>query len=126
MLELHPNVKSQRSNFRILEYNPFDPDTQSTVATVATGNDERWKIVRGPSSTMLELYTRTEKSKAREEVSTWQRQHFSIDACARRRVDSNEPWALLGLVAYGEPPREDMQAAESEVVGLRLEIHCQR
>ncbi|MEA5509891.1 plasma-membrane proton-efflux P-type ATPase [Crocosphaera sp. UHCC 0190] len=109
-------------NYRIVHFQPFDPVSKRTEATVENSNRDRFKVSKGAPQVILKLSSNVEQVQPQVDQA--------IDEFARRgfrslgvaRTDAQGNWQFLGILPLFDPPRSDSQLMIREVRKLGISL----
>jgi H+-transporting ATPase len=101
------NVAASLSNYKVLDFKPFDPVSKRTEATVETAEGNKIRVSKGAPQVFLSLISnKTEIEKELTEiVNTFA--HKGYRALGVAKSDGEGNWQYVGLLAIYDPPRKD-------------------
>ena len=112
------------SSYRIVHFQPFDPVSKCTEATVETSNRDYFKVSKGAPQVILKLSSNVEQVKHQvdQAINEFARRGFRSLGVAR--TDAQENWQFLGILPLFDPPRSDSQLMIQEVrkLGIYLKM----
>lgn len=125
-LRYYPHVKSVLTQYKVLEFHPFDPVSKKVTAVVESPEGERITCMKG--APLFVLRTVEESHPLAEEVDTdyknkvaeFALRGFRSLGVARKRGDSQ--WEILGIMPCSDPPRDDTAKTINEAKTLGLSI----
>ena len=116
--------ESDASEMQVIHFQPFDPVSKRTEATVRDPNGQEFKTSKGAPQVILDLASPTEA--VRQQVTA------KIDQFAARgfrslgvaETDANGNWRFLGVLPLYDPPREDSKStiATAGRMGCRVKM----
>jgi H+-transporting ATPase len=103
----HKNVAASQSNYKVVDFKPFDPVSKRTEATVETAEGKKIQVSKGAPQVFLPLISnKTEIEKQINEiVNTFAGKGYRALGVAKS--DGKGNWQYVGLLAVYDPPRED-------------------
>lgn len=114
-------ASSKHGEWRVTRFQPFDPVTKRTEATVEAGT-LRFQVAKGAPQAILELVAPAQS--LRDSVTT------ALDAEAAKgyrtlgvaRTDASGRWHFLGLLPLSDPPRPDSKETIDAIRGMGVEV----
>jgi len=110
--------------FQVLHFQPFDPVSKRTEATIQGGDGAQFKVTKGAPQVILALSANPGQVKAAAEqaVNDFAARGFRSLGVARAGTDGS--WQLLGILPLFDPPREDAKAtiAAALVMGVKIKM----
>ncbi|WP_051335299.1 plasma-membrane proton-efflux P-type ATPase [Methylocapsa acidiphila] len=105
-------------------YQPFDPVTKRTEATVADASGNIVQVAKGAPQVILDLVKMegAERETADRRVADFAAKGFRTLGVAR--ADPGENWRFLGFIPLSDPPRVDSKEtiARAEAYGVRVKM----
>ncbi|KAF1970165.1 plasma membrane ATPase [Bimuria novae-zelandiae CBS 107.79] len=96
--------------YRVVDFQPFDPVSKKVQAVVESHKGERIICVKGAPLAVLKT----------DKVAEFATRGFRSLGVARKRI--NSPWEILGIMPCSDPPRHDTARTIKEAVTLGLRI----
>ncbi len=118
-------LKSQLSDWKRLDFIPFDPIRKRTEATVER-NGDRMRIVKGAPQVIFSLCEQFNHHEevleaAQDQVDAFAEKGYRTLAVAISR-EADESYELVGLIPFYDPPREDSAQTISEALKLGVSV----
>ncbi|RAH67018.1 plasma-membrane proton-efflux P-type ATPase [Aspergillus aculeatinus CBS 121060] len=125
-LSSYPCAKAKLTEYKVIEFSPFDPVSKKVKAVVQSSEGERITCVKG--SPLFVLRTVQQDHAIPEEIETayknkvaeFATRGFRSLGVARKRGDGE--WEILGIMPCSDPPRHDTAKTISEAQTLGLSI----
>nr|KMM67318.1 plasma membrane ATPase [Coccidioides posadasii RMSCC 3488] len=125
-LKYYPRAKSVLTQYKVLEFHPFDPVSKKVSAIVESPQGERITCVKG--APLFVLRTVEEDHPIPEEidaayknkVAEFATRGFRSLGVARKRGEGS--WEILGIMPCSDPPRHDTAKTINEAKTLGLSI----
>ncbi|OAX79977.1 plasma membrane ATPase [Emergomyces africanus] len=125
-LRYYPRAKSVLTQYKVLEFHPFDPVSKKVSAIVMSPQGERITCVKG--APLFVLKTVEEDHPIPEEVDNayknkvaeFATRGFRSLGVARKRGEGS--WEILGIMPCSDPPRHDTAKTINEAKTLGLSI----
>ncbi|KAF4175048.1 hypothetical protein CNMCM8694_002044 [Aspergillus lentulus] len=125
-LRHYPRAKAALTQYKVLEFHPFDPVSKKVTAVVRSPQGRRMTCVKG--APLFVLKTVEEDHSIPEEIDTayknkvaeFATRGFRSLGVARRRDQGS--WEILGIMPCSDPPRHDTAKTISEAKSLGLSI----
>ncbi|KKZ61539.1 plasma membrane ATPase [[Emmonsia] crescens] len=125
-LRYYPRAKSVLTQYKVLEFHPFDPVSKKVSAIVMSPQGERITCVKG--APLFVLKTVEEDHPIPEEidnayknkVAEFATRGFRSLGVARKRGEGS--WEILGIMPCSDPPRHDTAKTINEAKTLGLSI----
>jgi H+-transporting ATPase len=107
---------------QILHFQPFDPVSKRSEATVRGSDGKTFKVTKGAPQVILALAANRSsiQSKVDEAVSAFAARGFRSLGVARTDADGH--WQLLGVLPLYDPPREDSKSTIVTAEGMGVDI----
>ncbi|PWY86874.1 plasma membrane ATPase [Aspergillus heteromorphus CBS 117.55] len=125
-LSSYPTAKSMLTQFKVLEFSPFDPVSKKVTAVVQSPQGKRITCVKG--SPLFVLRTVQQDHHIPEDVEQSYKNKVAEFATrgfrslgVARKCDGGE-WEILGIMPCSDPPRHDTAKTISEAQTLGLSI----
>jgi H+-transporting ATPase len=118
------NIATSFSNYKVLDFKPFDPVSKRTEATVETAEGHKIRVSKGAPQVFLSLISnRTEiENKINEIVDAFASKGYRALGVAKSDEEGN--WQYVGLLAVYDPPREDsaetIKTAQSMGINVKM------
>jgi H+-transporting ATPase len=96
-----------QDNYQIIHFQPFDPVSKRTEATVKLPQRPQYKVSKGAPQVILGLSSNAEqiKDKVYEAVDAFASRGFRSLGTAR--TDEKDQWQFMGVIPLYDPPRQD-------------------
>jgi H+-transporting ATPase len=121
VLQASPSLaEGDAQSFETLSFEPFDPVSKRTEATVRSPDGKELRVSKGAPQAILSL------AEDREEVGP--RVKVAVEDFASKGYRSlgvalkTDRWRFVGLIALFDPPREDSAATIAEAVSMGLKV----
>ncbi|OJJ47947.1 hypothetical protein ASPZODRAFT_115259 [Penicilliopsis zonata CBS 506.65] len=125
-LRYYPRAKSALTQYKVLEFHPFDPVSKKVTAVVQSPQGERIVCVKGAPlfvlKTVEEDHTIPEHIDVayKNKVAEFATRGFRSLGVARKRGEGR--WEILGIMPCSDPPRHDTAKTINEAKTLGLSI----
>ncbi|MGW8318658.1 MAG: plasma-membrane proton-efflux P-type ATPase, partial [Candidatus Promineifilaceae bacterium] len=114
----------QVQDYQVLHFQPFDPVSKRTEATVKDKDGRAFKVAKGAPQVILALANNADqvRPKVEETIEAFAKRGFRSLGVAR--ADDESSWRFLGVLPLYDPPREDSAAtiASAEQMGLDVKM----
>ncbi|KAL1867210.1 plasma membrane H+-ATPase [Paecilomyces lecythidis] len=127
-LRYYPRAKSALTQYKVIDFHPFDPVSKKVVAVVQSPQGERITCVKG--APLFVLKTVEEDHQIPEEVDNayknkvaeFATRGFRSLGVARKRGEG--AWEILGIMPCSDPPRYDTAKTihEAKTLGLSIKM----
>ncbi|KAJ9405867.1 hypothetical protein DTO045G8_6378 [Paecilomyces variotii] len=127
-LRYYPRAKSALTQYKVVDFHPFDPVSKKVVAVVQSPQGERITCVKG--APLFVLKTVEEDHQIPEEidnayknkVAEFATRGFRSLGVARKRGEG--AWEILGIMPCSDPPRHDTAKTihEAKTLGLSIKM----
>ncbi|KAJ9295294.1 hypothetical protein DTO271G3_6117 [Paecilomyces variotii] len=127
-LRYYPRAKSALTQYKVIDFYPFDPVSKKVVAVVQSPQGERITCVKG--APLFVLKTVEEDHQIPEEidnayknkVAEFATRGFRSLGVARKRGEG--AWEILGIMPCSDPPRHDTAKTihEAKTLGLSIKM----
>ncbi|WOJ89231.1 plasma-membrane proton-efflux P-type ATPase [Methylocapsa polymorpha] len=112
------------ASFKPKDYQPFDPVTKRTEATVEGVDGKALRVAKGAPQVILDLVKMTgaEREAADKRVDEFAAKGFRTLGVAR--AEAGEAWSFLGFIPLYDPPRVDSKEtiSRAEAYGVRIKM----
>jgi H+-transporting ATPase len=125
-LRFYPRARNALSQYKVLDFQPFDPVSKKVQAVVQSPQGERIICVKGAPLAVLktveedhpipDMVDEAYKNKVAEFAS----RGFRSLGVARKR--NGHPWEIMGIMPCSDPPRHDTGRTINEAMTLGLRI----
>ncbi len=118
------SITSTVNNVTKKNFQPFDPVSKRTEATVSDSKGNIFKVSKGAPQVILTLVSADETSvnKVNEDINAFASKGYRALGVAKS--DENGKWRYVGLIALYDPPRDDsaetIKTAES--MGIKVKM----
>ena len=116
--------EQELNNYRITHFQPFDPVSKRTEATVSNDDYPIFQVTKGAPQVIMSLATNAGEVRKQVEqaVNEFARRGFRSLGVARTDVKGN--WQFLGVIPLYDPPREDSKAtlAMARQMGIKVKM----
>jgi H+-transporting ATPase len=118
------SIASTVNNVTKKNFQPFDPVSKRTEATVSDSKGNIFKVSKGAPQVILTLVSADETSvnKVNEDINAFASKGYRALGVAKS--DENGKWRYVGLIALYDPPRDDsaetIKTAES--MGIKVKM----
>ena len=127
-LRLYPGAMSLLSQFRVVEFTPFDPVSKIVIAIVESSRGDLSTCVKGAPPAVIKMVTKAQKvpeatmKEYNDKVAEFAIHGLRSLGVARKRYGG--PWEILGIVPCSDLPRYDtcMTIAEAKDLGLKIKM----
>jgi H+-transporting ATPase len=117
-------TSADTKGYEVLHFQPFDPVSKRTEATVRGANGARFNVSKGAPQVILKLVGDggAAQAEAVKAVNEFAARGFRSLGVAR--TDAEGRWKLLGVLPLSDPPREDSKAtiATAREMGIRVKM----
>nr|Q07421.1 RecName: Full=Plasma membrane ATPase; AltName: Full=Proton pump [Histoplasma capsulatum]AAB53772.1 ATPase [Histoplasma capsulatum]prf//2004293A H ATPase [Histoplasma capsulatum] len=125
-LRYYPRAKSVLTQYKVLEFHPFDPVSKKVSAVVLSPQGERITCVKGAPLSVLKTVEEDHPipdevdSAYKNKVAEFATRGFRSLGVARKRGEGS--WEILGIMPCSDPPRHDTAKTINEAKTLGLSI----
>jgi H+-transporting ATPase len=114
--------QEQFNSYSISQFQPFDPVSKRTEATVQTADGQTFKVSKGAPQVILALAANVAEIQPQVEqtVAEFARRGFRSLGVAKTK-ESGE-WQFLGVLPLYDPPRSDSQMTIQEMRSLGVKV----
>ncbi|KAG0636930.1 hypothetical protein HOY80DRAFT_890498 [Tuber brumale] len=125
-LRFYPRAKGALSNYKVLEFHPFDPVSKKVTAIVQSPQGERIVCVKGAPLFVLRTVEEDHPvpediaNNYKNKVAEFATRGFRSLGVARKRGEGH--WEILGIMPCSDPPRHDTAKTINEAKTLGLSI----
>ena len=108
--------------YQVLHFQPFDPVSKRTEATVKDKDGKEFKATKGAPQVILELSANSAQVKPEVEkaVNEFAARGFRSLGVARAEADGK--WQLIGVLPLFDPPREDAKATIATALKMGVKV----
>lgn len=109
---------------RIVRFQPFDPVSKRTEATVRAPDGKSFKVSKGAPQVILKLAADAASIQPAVEKTIAEFAARGFRSLGVARTDGDGPWRFLGVLPLSDPPREDSQATiqTARAMGVRVKM----
>jgi H+-transporting ATPase len=93
--------------YEILRFQPFDPVSKRTEATVQSADGKQFKVSKGAPQVILKLAANAKQIQPRVEEAIKAFASRGFRSLGVARTDGGGGWQFLGVLPLSDPPRED-------------------
>jgi H+-transporting ATPase len=115
---------SQPAEYTVTHFQPFDPVSKRTEASVKSPDGEGFRVSKGAPQVILTLAADAAdvKPQVEEAVESFATRGFRSLGVARS--DEKDAWQFLGVLPLYDPPREDSKTTldTAEQMGIRVKM----
>jgi H+-transporting ATPase len=108
-------------DYQILDFQPFDPVSKRTEATVHTSTGATYQVSKGAPQVILALVDNVEAIAAAVEQAIVEFAHRGFRSLGVAQTDPQGQWQFLGILPLYDPPRPDAQATLAEMRSLGVQ-----
>jgi H+-transporting ATPase len=116
------NDEMNLDGYQIIHFQPFDPVSKRTEATVTPPQGAPYKVSKGAPQVILELVSNPKRIE--DEI------YKAVDDFADRgfrslgvaKTDGNDQWMFLGVIPLYDPPREDSKETVRTAKEMGIDI----
>jgi H+-transporting ATPase len=96
-----------KTDFQVVHFQPFDPVSKRTEATIKTTADASFRVTKGAPQVILALASNVGEvgPEAEKAVNEFAARGFRSLGVAR--AEGDQPWRFLGVLPLFDPPRSD-------------------
>ncbi len=94
-------------DYQVLHFQPFDPVSKRTEATVKGPDGATFKVTKGAPQVILALASNAAEVGTETEKAVNEFAHRGFRSLGVARMDGQEKWQFLGVLPLFDPPRED-------------------
>jgi H+-transporting ATPase len=118
----HVPDPSRLGSYQVLHFQPFDPVSKRTEASLRDANGVTFKATKGAPQVIMALSVNA--SQVQEQVNQ------AVDGFAQRgfrslgvaTTNQNEQWQFLGVIPLYDPPREDSKATIETAKKMGIQV----
>jgi H+-transporting ATPase len=108
----------QGDTCQILNFQPFDPVSKRTEATVQTATGQTYKVAKGAPQVILALADNAQAIAPEVEQAIAKFAQRGFRSLGVAQTDDQGRWQFLGILPLYDPPRPDAQATLAEMRSL--------
>jgi H+-transporting ATPase len=110
--------------FRTNHFQPFDPVSKRTEASIETRDGKNFKVSKGAPQVILALIPDASRIRAQVEKTINDFASRGFRALGVARTDERGQWQFLGMLPLFDPPREDSKEtiATAAQMGVRVKM----
>lgn len=116
--------KQVLTNYQITHFQPFDPVSKRTEATVQATDGKKFSVSKGAPQIILALTENNEEicSTVEEKIKEFASRGFRSLGVARK--EENGTWKFLGILPLFDPPRDDAKStiAVAKQIGVKVKM----
>ena len=101
------DIEKNLSNFKIIDFKPFNPVIKRTEATVKDAKGNKIKVSKGAPQVILSLVSKDKSISKSVDENVNSFAYKGYRALGVAKTDSNGIWDYVGLIALYDPPRDD-------------------
>jgi H+-transporting ATPase len=115
-------IKDLLTNYTIKDFEPFDPVSKRTEATVLDEKNNTFKTAKGAPQVILKLASNDQslQSKVNHKVVEFAKKGYRALGVAR--AGSNNKWQYVGLIPLYDPPRSDSSNTIKQAQKMGVEV----
>jgi H+-transporting ATPase len=117
-------IVEHQNRFEIIDFEPFDPVSKRTAATVKDNESKSFSVSKGAPQAILSLVNDNDMLKSKVEKSANELASKGYRALGVAVTDGQEKWQYVGIIGLYDPPREDsadtINVAESMGVNVKM------
>ncbi len=98
------------TGYQVIHFQPFDPVSKRTEATVKTNDGKEFKVTKGAPQVILALSVDAEQIRATVEKAVEEFAARGFRSLGVARTDAQGKWQFLGVLPLFDPPREEARA----------------
>ncbi len=113
----------EQSSVEITHFQPFDPVSKRTEATVQS-NGKSYRVSKGAPQVILRLSSNADQVRAEVESAIEDFASRGFRALGVARTNERDEWEFLGILPLLDPPREDSKQVirSAEELGIRVKM----
>lgn len=108
--------------YQINDFQPFDPVSKRTEATVQTPDGQTFKITKGAPQVILALSANADEVAGVVERAIAAFAHRGFRSLGVAKTDDQGQWQFLGVLPLFDPPRDDAQQTLTEMKALGVPV----
>ena len=102
--------KDALSGCEVLHFQPFDPVSKRTEASVKAADGRQFKVSKGAPQVILKLAANAAQIQPQVEKTINEFAARGFRSLGVARTDEQDHWQFLGVLPLSDPPREDSKA----------------
>jgi len=116
--------EAQVAGYRVTHFQPFDPVSKRTEASVRSADGKAFKVSKGAPQVILALAADAEEVQPQVDRAVQDFAARGFRSLGVARSDADGPWQFLGVIPLYDSPREDSKAtletAEQMGIGVKM------
>jgi H+-transporting ATPase len=108
--------------FEQIEYEPFDPSTKFTEATLKDDKGYVFKVMKGAPQVVLSMVHNRQQIGESVDAKIMELASRGIRGLAVARTNAKEQWELLGILTFLDPPRQDTRATIEKAYEYGIDV----
>jgi H+-transporting ATPase len=114
----------QAAAYQATHFQPFDPVSKRTEATIAGPGHDVFKVTKGAPQVILALAANASQVRASTEQAVNEFAVRGFRSLGVARTDAQGQWQFLGVIPLYDPPREDSKATidTAEQMGINVKM----
>lgn len=125
-LKFYPLARNALTQYKVIDFQPFDPVSKKVQAVVESPQGERIVCVKGAPLAVLKTVEEDHPipeaidEAYKNKVADFATRGYRSLGVARKR--SGQPWEILGIMPCSDPPRHDTARTINEAITLGLRV----
>jgi H+-transporting ATPase len=107
VLEAFENSESSKEGYEVTDFEPFDPVSKRTAATVHGPDGGTFHVSKGAPQVILELAAPDDSTGDEAQKRIDEFAEHGYRALGVARSEDGDQWTFLGILPLSDPPRED-------------------
>jgi len=108
--------------YQQIEYEPFDPSTKYTEATLKDDKGYVFKVMKGAPQVVLSKCHNRAQIGASVDAKIMELASRGIRGLAVARTNPKEQWELMGILTFLDPPRPDTRATIEKAYDYGIDV----
>ena len=114
--------QSNRSEYRVTHFQPFDPVHKRTEATVTGPSGAVVKVTKGAAQVVLAMTANAQQVQPAVEEAVAEFADRGFRSLGVARAEGDGEWRFLGAIPLFDPPREDSKATIEATRDMGVEV----
>jgi len=114
----------QFDGYRVIDFQPFDPVSKQTRASVVSQDGCRFTVAKGAPQVILSLAANKDEIAGEVEKIVEQNASHGFRSLGVARKDTDGDWQFLGIIPLYDPPRDDSRETIQtlEKMGVKIKM----
>lgn len=114
--------KEALTAFDVLKFQPFDPVSKRTEATLRSQDATQFKVSKGAPQVILELADNADTVRPQVEQTINEFASRGFRSLGVARTDGESHWQFLGVLPLSDPPREDSKSTIETARNMGVQV----